>query len=140
MSTLLRTVAAALRPFRRIPVTRRARPSGARLCVVPSHGAAHIEHVLTVSRGACPVSGNPLGGTLSIAYTPSGEALEVVSVHASLAWACAGGPGAPRSVEELASWVAREAAAAVRAPVVVTLDLLVRPGRQRLRVRAEASP
>jgi hypothetical protein len=107
---------------------------------VPSHGAAHIEHVLTVSRGACPVSGNPLGGTLSIAYTPSGEALEVVSVHASLAWACAGGPGAPRSVEELASWVAREAAAAVRAPVVVTLDLLVRPGRQRLRVRAEASP
>jgi hypothetical protein len=125
----------------RVPLTRRsAAVADSHLRVVSSYGAARVEHVLHVPRGACPVSGNPLSGTLSIAYTPTAQVLEVVSLFNALQWACSGTAGAPRSVEELAAWFARQCASAVGAPVIVALDLVVRPGRQALRVRSEAQP
>jgi hypothetical protein len=128
-----------LRHLFRVPVTLRSRTAGsAGLRVVGAHDVSRIEHILRVPRGACPVSRNPLGGTLTLTYSPAGAALEVVSLHGALAWACSGRAGAPRSAEELAAWAARESANALGVPVTVTLDLTLRPGRQRLCVQATA--
>jgi hypothetical protein len=128
-----------LRHLLRVPVTLRSRAAGsAGLRVVVAHHVTRIDHVLRVPHGACPVSRNPIGGTLTLGYVPAGSALEVVSLHAALAWACSGQPGAPRSAEELAAWAARESAKALGVPVVATLDLTLRPGRQRLCVQASA--
>lgn len=123
----------------RVPVTLRSRGAGAAgLRVVAAHNVSHIEHILRVPRGACPVSRNPLSGTLSISYQPTGVSLEVVSLHDAIAWACNGGPGAPRSAEELALWVARTCCDALGVPVSVGLRLILRPGYQVLSVNAEA--
>jgi hypothetical protein len=128
-----------LRRLLRVPVTLRSRVAGsAGLRVVAAHHVSRIDHVLRVPRGACPVSRNPIGGTLAISYMPAGSALEVVSLHNALVWACSGGAGAPRSAEELSAWAARESAKALGVPVTVTLDLTLRPGRQRLCVQASA--
>lgn len=122
----------ALRRLLRVPVTRRATTATPHLSTVDAHGVSTVRHVLRVPPGACPVSGNPLSGTISIEYAPSGKAIEVVTLHDALLWACSGVGAAPRSVEELAAWMAGQASAAVGCPCVVVLDLLVRPGRQRL--------
>lgn len=127
-----------LRRLFSIPVTSRSSFAGERLRTVPAHGAAELTHVLTVPRGACPVSGNPLSGTLTLRYQPGAVVIEVVTLHAALAWACSAAPGAPRSVEALATWAAKEASMAVGVPVVAIVDLIVRPGRQRLAVTARA--
>lgn len=123
----------------RIPVTTRARFVG-RLAVVPAPGIRAVVHTVRIPRGACPVSGNPLSGTLTLQYTPSGYTIEVVSLAAAMRWACSGSASAPRSVEDLAAWAAREAAVAVGVRVVAVVDVVVRPGRQRLRVEAACSP
>lgn len=124
-----------LRRLCRVPVTARSRPAGAFLRTVDGAGISEVVHVLQVPRGACPVSGNPLSGTLTLTYTPAGRTIEVVSLFDAIAWACSGAPGAPRSVEELATWAAAESSAAVGGPVTLTADLLLRPGQQRLVVR-----
>ncbi|MEK7381665.1 MAG: hypothetical protein AAB262_00070 [Elusimicrobiota bacterium] len=94
-----------LRALFRVPITVRSQPAGV-LRTVAAVGIAEVQHVLQVPRGACPVSGNPLSGTLTLTYQPAGRAIEVVSLHDALAWACSAAPGAPRSVEELAGWAA----------------------------------
>lgn len=127
-----------LRRLLRVPVTRRSAPAGVLLRTVDAHGVAEVAHVLSVPPGACPVSGNPLSGTLTLRYQPGAVVVEVVTLHAALAWACSGAPGAPRSVEALAGWAAREVSGAVGVPVVAVVDLVVRPGRQRLTVTARA--
>lgn len=127
-----------LRRLFAIPVTSRSSSAGGCLRSVPSHGVSEVVHVLTVPPGACPVSGNPINGTLTLRYQPAGVVIEVVTLHAALAWACSAAPGAPRSVEALAAWAAKEASTTVGVPVVATLDLIVRPGRQRLAVTARA--
>lgn len=123
---------------RRVPVTSRSRAvPGCRLRVVDSFGVSEVSHVLDVPRGACPVSRNPIDGTATITYKPVGASVEVVSLHAAMAWACGRNPGAPNSVEQLATWLATETATATAATVSVRLDLLVRP-HQRLAVVAVA--
>jgi hypothetical protein len=120
-------------PWFRIPVTRRSASVDASLLrTLPAEGVARVEHVLRVPRGACPVSGNPLSGSLTISYDPAGLVLEVVSLDHALRWACSGAPGAPRSAEALAAWAATTARPAVGVPVRVRLDLTLRPGGQRL--------
>ncbi len=121
----------------RVPVTTRSRPTGAILRTVDATGTAEVLHTLHVPRGACPVSGNPLSGTITVSYHPIFCSLEAVSLHDALLWACSRAPTAPRSVESLATWMAGEAARAVGVPVVVDLDLIIRPGHQRLRVVAK---
>ena len=66
--------------LRRIPVTRQARPTPTRLAVVHAYGASGTVHELAVPRGACPVSGNPLSGTLRVEYTAT-VSVEVVTLH-----------------------------------------------------------
>ena len=127
-----------LRRLFAIPVTSRSSFAGGCLRSVPSHGASEVVHVLAVPPGACPVSGNPLSGTLTLRYQPAAVVIEVVTLHEALGLACSAAPGAPRSVEALASWAAKEASTAVGVPVIATLDLIVRPGRQRLTVTARA--
>lgn len=131
-------------PFRRrgvVPVTVRAEePSsgGSRIWTVPAFCATEVKHVLPVPRGACPVSGNPLSGTASVTYCPDEHTLEVVSLLNALTWACSSrAPGSPKSVEELADWLADQAFHAVNVAVTVELDLQVRPGPQRLIVRRD---
>ncbi len=125
---------------RPVPMTRRSTAAGEHLRVVQAFDAGRVEHVLAVPKGACPVSGNPLSGTLSLTYAPksgpSGGVLEAVSLYDTLNWACSGVPGAPRSVEELARFMARAASAALDVPVEARLDLVIRPGSQRLIVRS----
>ena len=122
-----------------IPVTGMA--SGLeRMKVVPSHGSSRIRHILPMPVGACPVSRNPISGTVAIAYRPPGMALEVVSLADALAWATGRNEGAPRSVEELAAWLAREACASLGAPVAVRLDLIINPGPQRIVVEHAVLP
>jgi hypothetical protein len=119
-----------------IPITSQAVAiPGTRIRLVPSHGARHVTHELPMPVAACPVSRNPLSGTVRVEYSRALGALEVVSLHDALAWACSGDPDAPRSVESLADWLARECRIAVGVPVTVTLDLVVNPGPQRLVVR-----
>lgn len=116
-----------------IPVTRMAaRTAGRRILTVPAHRSGRIRHILPAPAGACPISGNPLSGSVTLAYRPAGVALEVVSLAAALAWATGRNEGAPRSVEELAAWLAEEACAVLGVPVAVRLDLTVNPGPQRL--------
>ena len=86
------------------------------------------------------MSGNPLQGTASIRYAPSDKVVEVVSLHEALLWACSGAPGAPRSAEELAGWLSHETSSAVGVPASVVLDLLLRPGQQRLIVTHRSEP
>lgn len=79
---------------------------------------------------------NPLWGSVEITYHPIQErAVEVVSLHAALAWACSRAPGTPSSAEQLAKWLADTVAEAVEVQVTVTLRLVLRPGFQRLVVR-----
>jgi len=129
------------RLFARVPITRRSGAvDGSLLRLVDAAGATRIEHVLTVPRGACPVSRNPLGGTLTLSYEPAGRALEVVSLHDALAWACGPAKGSPTSAEGLALWAAKTAAAALGVPVTARLVLLLRPGNQTLTVESEGRP
>lgn len=116
-----------------IPITTRAehRPGG-RIVTVDAHGCGKIRHVMPVTPGACPISKNPISGTASIIYHPAGRALEAVSLFDALRWAMSGARDAPRSVEDLARWLAVEACAAVGVPVAVRLDLLINPGPQRI--------
>lgn len=118
--------------FRRIPITVRSRPAGALLHTVASFGVGNVVHELPAPRGACPVSGNPLSGTVRISYDPADRTLEVVALLDTLRWAASGADGAPRSVEAMAVWLAKESAGAVGVRVAVVLDFIVRPGRQRL--------
>lgn len=116
-----------------IPVTTTATSTpGRRLQTVPAHGATRIRHALPAPAGACPVSHNPLSGTVTISYRPAGAALEVVSLANALAWASGRNDGAPRSVEQLAAWLAEEARAVLGVPVAVRLDLIINPGPQRI--------
>lgn len=85
----------AIRRLRRVPVTFRSKPSGALLRTVEAFGANQVTHVLDVPRGACPVSGNPLSGTLTLSYQPTDRVIEVVTLHAVLRWACSGGDAPP---------------------------------------------
>jgi hypothetical protein len=117
----------------KIPITAMAQLcAGSRIATVDAAGCAKIRHALPVTPGACPRSGNPVSGTASIIYRPVGRALEAVSLFDALGWAMSGIQGAPRSVEDLARWLAVEACAAVGVPVAVRLDLLVNPGPQRI--------
>lgn len=141
LETLARRWAAAkdeVTRLKRVPVTVRSRPAGALLRTVESFGVASVVHELRAPRGACPVSGNPLSGTVRISYAPVGCVLEVVALLDALAWAASGADGAPRSVEAMAHRLAAECGAAVGVPVVVVLDLVIRPGRQRLVVTASS--
>lgn len=117
-------------------VTRRATRTygGAHIFVVPATGIALVRHTLPAPRGACPVSRNPVGGTVQISYVPKDTSLEVVSLQSALGWACARNPGAPQSVEQLARWLATEANLALGVQVRVVVDLQVRPGPQQLLV------
>ena len=116
-----------------IPITARAelRP-GSRIVTVDAHGCGKIRHVLPVVPGACPVSKNPISGTASIVYRPNGRALEAVSLFDAFRWAMSGAREAPRSVEDLARWLAVEACAAVGVQVAVRLDIIINPGPQRI--------
>ena len=58
--------------------------------------------------------------------------LIVVALHGAMSWATSRAEGAPRSVEELAAWLASEAAAVLGVAVAVRLDLIVQPGPQRI--------
>lgn len=116
-----------------IPITTRAeRQPGSRIVTVDASGCNKIRHVLPVVPGACPVSKNPLSGTASVIYHPIGRALEAVSLFDALRWAMSGARDAPRSVEDLARWLAVEACAAVGVPVAIRLDLIINPGPQRI--------
>lgn len=70
-------------------------------------------------------------GTVRVSYSAP-VAVEVVTLHAALAWACSGAVGAPRSVETLAGWLRDQVTAAVGVPSSVSLYLLIRPGPQLL--------
>ena len=114
--------------------TVRSEPAGG-LRVIPCANGLAITHWLRVPMGACPVSGNPIGGMVRIAYFTGSVSVEVVALREMMQWAVAGGQGAPASVEGLARWVQSELArAGIRAQV--TLWVLVRPGPQILRVGA----
>ena len=116
-----------------IPITTRAEHQpGSRIATVDASGCGKIRHVLPVVPGACPISKNPLSGTASVLYHPSGRALEAVSFFDALRWAMSGARDAPRSVEDLARWLAVEACAAVGVAVAVRLDLIINPGPQRI--------
>ena len=121
-----------LRPF----ISRRAVATGeVGLHVLSAMGAASVEHVLNMPRGACPVSKNPVSGTIRIAYQPTQVVIELVSLHRVVEHAARHNPDEARSVEGLARWLHRQLEAAVDVPVVVELDVVVMPGRQRYRVR-----
>ena len=116
-----------------IPITTRAEHQpGSRIVTVGASGCGKIRHVLPVTTGACPRSGNPISGTASIIYHPNSRALEAVSLFDALRWAMSGARDAPRSVEDLARWLAAEACSAAGVGVAVRLDLLINPGPQRI--------
>lgn len=124
-----------------IPITSTASViEGTRVQTVPAHCADIVIHELPMVVGACPVSRNPVSGTVRVRYAPrSGPdpwvVCEVVSLHEALAFACSGDETAPRSVESLAAWLGDQVFKAVRVRVRVELDLMVLPGPQRLIVR-----
>ena len=105
---------------------------GSRLLTVESNGAHRVRHEVPVPPGACPVSRNPISGVAIIIYRPAGCVLEVVSITQALAWATGGGDGAPRSVEQLAAWLARECMVSLGVAVAVRVDLQINPGPQRI--------
>lgn len=116
-------------------VTARAtRPEGCQLHVLPALGAASVEHVLKVPRGACPVSGNPRSGRLRVQYRPGAVVLEIVSLEVLLQRAAREHPPLARSIEELARLLHAETRLALGVAVQVELDLIVEPGPQRYRV------
>lgn len=118
-------------------ITATATPAaGTRLHVVGSCGVRIVRHELPAPIGACPFSGNPIGGSVSVTYRPAAVVVEVVSLHDALRWACSGQPGAPRSVEALAFWLCDQVHRACGVRVRVRLNLSVNPGPQRLVVDA----
>lgn len=125
----------------RIPITTRSiRADGCRVAGVPAHGARVVTHELPVRPGACPVSRNPLRGTLRICYAPAGLVAEVVTLFDAWAWAQSGADAAPKSAEQLAAWIGSEVATAVEVRVRAELDIVVNPGEQRLLVVFLAGP
>jgi hypothetical protein len=116
-----------------IPITARAGfTPDSRFATVSSFGSSRIRHVAPIPAGACPISNNPVSGTATIVYRPNLRALEAVSVMHAITWAASGVAGAPRSVEELANWIAHQAAAATGVAIAVRLDLIINPGPQRI--------
>ena len=112
-------------------------PDGCRLHVLPALGAGSVSHALPVPAGACPVSRNPIGGTLEVSYRPASVVAEVVSLHQLLSYATTEHPEGARSMEGLACWIRREVALALGVPVAVRLTLTIMPGPQVYEVRCE---
>lgn len=102
---------------------------------LPAHGASRIQHVLPFPVAACPVSRNPVEGTVTVTYMPrAGHVLEVVSLMERLQRLCAPAPGNPQSVEEVARALANICARTAEVRVRVHVDVTVLPGPQQLRV------
>ena len=116
-----------------IPISRRAiLPEGCHVHVMPSGGVLDVEHRLSAPVGSCPVSGNPISGTVIVQYEPAAYVAEAVSLHQLVTAA----PARTRSVEGLCVHLATELARALSCVVTVELDLLIQPGPQVYRVRA----
>jgi len=119
-----------------IPITLRALPMGA-LHAMRSAGVGEIVHTLPITPRLCPRSHNPLpGGTLRLAYRPSGLVAEVVSLLAMLRAI----EGASRSVEEIPVRVASAVSMALGVAVSYRLDVMVDPGPQRMEVSGAVLP
>jgi len=114
-----------------IPISSRARKAG-RLHVFDLDVETHVRHCVAIPGGMCPISRNPIRGTLDVQYTAL-VALEVVSLHALVEQAQDNGP---KTFEAWAAHVARTIAAAVEAPVSYTATAIVHPGEQMLEVSA----
>jgi hypothetical protein len=117
-----------------IPITARSSETPSRLRVVDAHGVKSLRHIIMFPRAACPVSGNPIIGAMVVRYTAQ-VAIEVVTLRDAVAFSASRHPDAPRSVEQLVSWLADEAGRAVGSPVEVEAWMLVRPGPQLLIVK-----
>jgi NADPH-dependent 7-cyano-7-deazaguanine reductase QueF len=95
-----------------------------------------MRHTLPLTVGACPVSGNPLSGRVSVSYASAGPVLEVVALLALLrdVERTAG------AVEPIASELATRCSRALGVPVAVSLRVDVMPGPQTLEVTCAAVP
>ena len=119
-------------------ITRRAvQPAGCRLHVLPALGASRVVHVLSVPRGACPVSRNPLGGSVRITYRPRDVVAEIVSLDQLVKHGARVNPGQARSVEGLGAWLHGELVRALGVEAELVLTVEVMPGPQSYEVRFE---
>lgn len=111
---------------------------GTRVHVMDARPNLRIRHVMLVPAGACPVSGNPITGLAVVTYTTSALVVEIVSLRKALIWATTSREeGTPKNIEALAEWLHMQVSSAVRAPVQVSLYLLIRPGPQVYSVTRE---
>jgi len=91
---------------------------------------ATIEHMVSIPKGMCPKSGNPVEGVISLAYTAS-VAVEVVSLHELISKAQR---HSPKTFEGWCLYIGRAVAEAVGQPVKYTAEATVNPGPQTLKV------
>jgi len=117
-----------------IPISNRARPRGL-LYVFDLPDVVTIGHVLDIPSGMCPMSGNPLRGTIELEYAAP-VAVEVVSLHQLVQQAQ---HESPKTFEGWCAYVANAVASAVRVPVRYSATAQVNPGPQTLRVSSCAS-
>lgn len=117
-----------------IPISNRARLSGL-LYVFDLPGVVEIGHVLDIPSGMCPMSGNPVSGTIGLSYSAD-VAVEVVSLHQLVQQAQ---HESPKTFEGWCAYVAGAVASAVGVPVEYSASAKVNPGPQTLRVSSCAS-
>ena len=117
-----------------IPISNRARLSGL-LYVFDLPGVVEIGHVLDIPSGMCPVSGNPICGTIELRYRAA-VAVEVVSLHQLVQQAR---HASPKTFEGWCAYVAQVVASAAGVPVEYSASAKVNPGPQTLRVSSCAS-
>lgn len=118
-----------------IPVTQRSARVG-NISVMQSESGLSMVHILTLSPDLCPVSHNPISGSIRITYTTTGLVAEVVTLLSLLRAV----ERDSRSVEEIPSKVASTLVTALGVPVRCTLSATINPGPQAIEVKCEVLP
>lgn len=124
-----------------IPITKRAvRHQGTSVCTMPlaEHPGLRlgvVVHRLDIPTGGCPVSSNPLRGTLQVSYQPGTEVLEVVSLHAMVqqAFTEAGG------LEEALIWLGIALRRTGVHGLHIALSAELRPGPQKIELSVQSA-